>query len=531
MAKIDADARMHLCTVLDRAAQDRPNQPWIINSCGALTYREAERRAAHVAGGLAALGVGTGDVALVMLPDCAEVLLCWIAAARLDAADVPVNIHYRGDILAHVVNDSAARVIVIDAAFVDRLVELSDRLPFVERLVVRGTPPAGLPWPVTSWADVEGGPAAAEATVRRESDLISVMYTSGTTGPSKGVMIAHAHAYTYATATIRLLELGPEDVIYSAGLPLFHVAGRWGVVLAAAIVGATVTMPNQFSASRFWDDIRETGATKVFLLGAMGSFLWQRPADARDRDHGLKKAILAPLLPDCRAFAERFGIRLAHAFGATEFNTPILCDDATDAHDPALVGTVRSDLFEVEVVDDHDHPVPIGTVGEFVVRPRRPWIVSLGYWRHPEWTVESWRNLWFHTGDIGRRDEAGCFYFLDRKKDSIRRRGENISSMEVESVVIQHPQVLECAVFPIESAATEQDVMVAIVPRPDSTIDPAELTRFLTARMPRFMVPRYVDLRDALPKTPTGKILKADLRRAGLSSTTWDGDAAFVRPE
>lgn len=518
---------------LRRAVRERPDHPWIITEDTAVTFRDMDLRSNRLAHGLLAQGMRAGDTVLVMMADHTDFIALWVAISKIGAVEVPVNTSYRGDILTHVTNDSRARLMIIGEEFVDRLAMVRPELNHLQQVVVHGKD--GIAAPVSVW---EGALpfaallAAAEDAPLHEpviSDLMSVMYTSGTTGLSKGVMVCHAHAYVYADANTELLDITRADVFYSGGLPMFHVAGKWGVFLNAAINCCTAALPVRFSAARYWDDIRHFRATKSFLLGAMGNMLQRQPPLPTDREHTLRKAIMAPLVADLKDFVSRFGVSLCSAYGSTELNVPILFPNADSVDDPSTVGKVRADLFEVRIVDDNDMEVAAGVVGEIVVRPKQPWLVALGYWQHPEWTAAAWRNLWFHSGDAGRYDADGTFYFIDRKKDAIRRRGENISSMEVEGVISQHPGVQECAVFPVSSEFTEQEVMVAVVEKPGVPFDPVQFIRFLEPKMAYFMVPRYVDVVDMLPKTPSGKIIKVDLRARGVTPTTWDREAAGIK--
>jgi crotonobetaine/carnitine-CoA ligase len=261
----------------------------------------------------------------------------------------------------------------------------------------------------------------------------------------------------------------------------------------------------------------------------MANFLQRQPVGAEDADTPLAKVLMCPLLPDVAEFEARFGCRVATAYGSTEVNAPIFMTLGTPVADPQVVGPVRTGTFEVKVFDENDDEVAPGTLGEIVVRPAQPWVTMLGYWHQPQQTVHMWRNQWLHSGDAGRMDADGNFYFVDRIKDAIRRRGENISSMEVEGIVNQHPAVAECAVFPVASEFAEQEVAVAIALKPGMALDPADLVSYLEPRMAYFMVPRYVVFEDALPKTPTGKIQKYALRERGVTPDTWDREAAGIR--
>ena len=515
--------------VLARRVATRGEAAWIVGEERSWTYRDLDSMSNRIANGLASHGIGRGDTVLVMLPDCAEFIAAWCGLAKLGAVQVPVNTHLRGNVLAHVVGDSRARTMIVHAQYLDRVAAVA--LGGVESLIVLGETPGEWPDAPAPLArspfgallqapdtPLHDGPAA--------TDLVAVLYTSGTTGPSKGVMITHIQAYEYARSVVELLELVPDDVYY-APLPLFHIGGQWGVVYAACLAGARAVLPRPFSAGAYWPDVRRHRATATFLLGAMANFLFQQPESDDDADNPLERALVVPLLPEIEAFKRRFRCLVSTTWGATEFNVPTR--STFELANNRTCGRVAEDRYEVRIVDALDREVPPGVPGEAVVRPREPWITMAGYWGHPDWTAAAWRNLWLHTGDMLMRDEAGNLYFVDRTKDAIRRRGENISSMEVEQEIVAHPDVVECAVIPVASEHTEQEVMAVVVPRPGAALDPAALVEFLSPRMAYFMVPRYVEVVDALPKTQTGKIQKYALRERGLTPETWDREAAGIR--
>ena len=507
--------------------------PLIVADGGTLTYREVDRASNRLANGIEALGIMPGETVLAMMPNVPEFILIWIGLGKHGAIQVPVNTAYRGSLLVHVINDSAARTMIVDAGYLDRLADVADRLEHLERLVVfdreGGTPP--LPAPIAALAHLAferlvDAPDTPRAELPPHHALKAIMYTSGTTGPSKGVMVTHAHAYTYAHSGVDLMELKPGDVYY-APLPLFHIAGQWAMVYAAMIGGAAAVVTERFSVERFWSDARRFNATVTFFLGAMANFLARQPEQPDDASTPIDRALVVPMFPDVGDFGRRFGMRITTTYGSTEVNAPMRL--GFDDPDWKTCGSLDEERFEARIVDENDQEVPDGTVGEFVIRAREPWLLMAGYWRHPEWTQKAWSNLWLHSGDAMWRSPQGRFYFADRVKDSIRRRGENISSLEVENEINSHPDVVECAVFPVASEHTEDEVMAAIVAKPGRSIDPVELIAFLEPRMAYFMVPRYIDMVESLPKTPTGKIQKYELRHQGVTPATWDRDKAGIK--
>ena len=515
--------------VLARRVARCGDAPWIAGEGRSWTYRDIDAMSERIANGLAALGVVKGETVLVMLPDCVEFIATWCGLAKLGAVQVPVNIHLRGRVLSHVVNDSQARTMFVHASLLDRIADVEPGR--IASLIVLGEIPD--PWPgalarmeCTPFATLLDAPATRSQSGPAATDLVAVLYTSGTTGPSKGVMITHIQAYEYARSVVELLELASRDIYY-APLPLFHIAGQWGVAYAACLVEARAVLAPPFSTASYWPDIRRHGATATFLLGAMANFLFQQPEADDDADNPLERALVVPLLPEIEAFKRRFDCLVSTTWGATEFNVPTR--STFNLANNRTCGRVAEDRYEVRIVDALDREVPAGVPGEAVVRPREPWLTMAGYWGHPDWTAAAWRNLWLHTGDMLMRDEEGNLYFVDRTKDAIRRRGENISSMEVEQEIVTHPDVVECAVIPVASEHTEQEVMAVVVLRPGASLDPAGLVEFLAPRMAYFMIPRYVEMVDALPKTQTGKIRKYTLRERGPTPETWDREAAGIR--
>jgi crotonobetaine/carnitine-CoA ligase len=281
----------------------------------------------------------------------------------------------------------------------------------------------------------------------------------------------------------------------------------------------------KFSVSEFWDDIDRYGVKETILLGVMAEFIWKQPERPDDADHSLVRATMSPAPKDAAAFATRFGVRISQGWGLTEVGcvtAPPPQDEP--APDPSSCGRVRSDLFELILTDDDDLEVPDGVPGQALVRPKEPFVTMLGYWRKPEATVETWRNLWLHTGDALLRKPDGYYYFVDRQKDCIRRRGENISSLEVEQEVLTHPDVQECAAVAVHDPHAEDEVKIVVALRPGASLDPASLHAYLAPRMSAFMVPRFIQIVSELPKTPTQKVRKDVLRGGGVPGDVWDSN-------
>lgn len=520
-----ADYNGSECTVVhvlrDQLSKDQ-DRIWIVTEHGRYSVADMDRRSSRLAGSLSQLGVSAGSTVLVMLPNCVEFIDCWLALAKLKAIQVPVNTAYFGAMLEHLVRDSGATRIVVHDSYLEAVSEVFGKAGSqLDTLIVVGEDVSAVPADAkliryASLLDGKAASAAYDEAAPTYNSVASIMYTSGTTGASKGVMVTHAHSYQYAAGG-NSLQLGPGDVYY-APLPLFHVAGQWAVIYNCLIREATAVLKARFSIKDFWSDVARFGVTTTFMLGAMGSMLFRTtPGQKRT---SLAKVLMSPLIPEYQEFCEKFGVQVCTSYASTEVNGVI--GTGFSPPNPATCGKVRSERFEVRLVDEFDEEVPVGEVGELVVRPKLPWIVMVGYWNKPAETQAAWRNLWLHSGDLFRRDEDGYYYFIDRLKDSIRRRGENISSVEVENAINSIPEVLESAVVPVPSELTEQEVLACIAFRPDQSLAMEALHERIAGLLPKFMVPRYLTVIDAVPKTPTGKPQKFRLRDEIRADQLWD---------
>ena len=511
--------------LLDRWANERPDQPHVVFADGAeWTFAELRDKVRTKAAGLRAMGIEQGEHVAVWLPNGPDALIAFYAINYIGAVFVPFNTAYRGQLLQHVIANSGARVLLVHPDLVPRLHEID--LGRVERLVVTtGIEVPEAPRPIQRFDELAG---AADETLELARpiepwDIQSIIYTSGTTGPSKGVLSSYLHMFTNAGP--ESWPMVDENDRYMCVAPIFHIGGM-GPPFVMLARGASVAMIDNFSTEDFWAVAKATQSTVVFLLGVMATFLLKADPRPDDRDHTVKKAFMVPLTGDAPAFTERFGVDIYTIFNMTEISSPIVSEA-----NPTKIGTcgrVR-DGVDVRLVDRNDCEVPIGEIGEMLVRTDRPWAMNSGYNANPEATAEAWRNGWFHTGDAFRRDEDGYFYFVDRVKDAIRRRGENISSFEVEADVCSHPAVREAAAVAVPSEFSEDEVMVIVAPVPGQKLEARQLAEFLIDTMPYFMVPRYIRILDELPKTPSAKVMKADLRKEGVTPDTWDREAAGLR--
>jgi crotonobetaine/carnitine-CoA ligase len=448
---------------------------------------------------------------------------------------VPMNTASMGPQIGYLLKDSAARLLAIEAGFVERLENAAlgeTALQTIWRVEDAGGDPgahvplrfegiACEPWPPSPTpAALAPLPPLPEPPIA-SSDILAILYTSGTTGPAKGVLCPQAQYHWWGVLSARILGVGPGDVLCTT-LPLFHI-NALNTFAQATLAGARVAYEPRFSASGFWTTMRARGATVVYLLGAMVPILLAQPVSAAERGHRVRIG-LGPGVPAsaAAAFRERTGVPLVEGYGSTETNFVIA--SSPERSRPGCMGWLQPG-FDARVVDANDFELPDGEAGELLLRADAPFAFSSGYFGRPEATLAAWRNLWFHTGDRVVREADGAFRFVDRIKDAIRRRGENISSHEVEQVLQAHPAVAAVAVYPVRSELAEDEVMAAVVTREGATLDPAELAAFCRTRLPYFAIPRYVEVVADLPRTENGKVQKFRLRERGVTSGTWDREA------
>jgi len=495
----------------------------------------------RIANALAGLGAGPGTHVGLLLDNSAEHIGVFLALARLGAVYVPVNTAARGQLLAYYLAQADARLVITDAHLAPHLGAVLEALTGVSQIMVVGrhgaaTAPAdcAVARPVVDFTTcVQAAAAVAPASTARHHDPLLLAWTSGTTGPSKASVHSQASALSYGTGGIEAHGYHAADVFYVC-LPLFHVNALLTATATALVAGAAVVLAERFSASRFFADIRACGATTTNLLGAMTHFLWAQPPQPDDADNQLRLVSVSPLPAFTAEFEARFGLRAVSNYGLSDFATVTSLGAAAPRSKAGSIGVPRS-YYDVRVVDDHDHEVPRGTVGELVLRSREPWRAATGYYKMPEATAAAQRNLWFHTGDRAHQDTDGYFWFVDRKKDCIRRRGENVSAFEVEQVLGTHPAVGAVAVFPVATAEGDEEVGAALVARAGCTLDLPELIAHCAHNLSYFMVPRYLQVVPTLPVTMNQKVEKFRLKasfEADLQAGTgriWDREQAGIR--
>jgi len=520
-------AEQTLPKLLERQAAAYGEKPLLRMAGGPeLSFAEVRDRAKAAAATLQAAGIEPGDRVLLLSENRLELLEVVLGCAWLGAVVVPVNTALRGAQLQHVLDNSQPRLVAVEPELLAPL-EAATTPASLERVWLfeaeAEVPDRALGVACEPFPELAGEPAAT-ATEIGPGTLVAILYTSGTTGPSKGVCCPQAQFYWWGVTVGELLEIGEDDVLYTC-LPMFHT-NALNAFVQALVAGATFVIGERFSASRFWGRAAAEGATVTYLLGAMVNILHGRPPAPGDSAHSVRIA-LAPATPATlhEPFRERFGVLLIEGYGSTETNCTI--GAATDRQRPGWMGVELAD-YEVDVVDENDETVAPGEAGELVLRPRHPFSFATGYFANEAATIEAWRNFWFHSGDRVLRDEGGWIRFVDRTKDAIRRRGENISSYEVEAAIASHPQVAGVAVFAVPSEMAEDEVMAAVVPKPGEEIEPEELIRHCEGRLAYFAIPRYLDLVAELPTTENGKVRKAVLRERAVTATTWDREAAGV---
>ncbi|WP_156685900.1 AMP-binding protein [Mycobacterium sp. Marseille-P9652] len=490
--------------VLDRRAEQHPDRVMMTIAGEDVTFEQMRLRSLAAAGALTGLGVAPGDRVALFTGTCPEWVYFWLGAARIGAVSAAVNAASKGDFLLHSLRLAGTNVILTDAERRPRVDEIAAGLETLKNIVMRED------WdllPTVRPPDHRAG----------EGEVGSLFFTSGTTGPSKAVATTWHYLFTVAATVASAWELRAGDVLWTA-MPLFHLSAAPSV-LAPMLVGGTTVLAKAFHPTAVWDDVRAHGAIGFAGAGAMVSMLNALPPDPRDGQLPLRFISAAPIDADSYdAIEKRYGCRIVTMYGMTEA-FPIAVQGVSDTGVPGTSGRPNPD-FEVRIVDERGDPLPAGAVGEIACRARRPHVMSEGYLgeggrveRHPEW---------FRTGDLGRLDDGGYLTYVDRVKDSLRRRGENISSVEVESVVRRHPAVADAAVIGVPSELGEDDVCVVVALRPGATLDCVELLDFCAARMPYFCVPRYVETVDELPKNVIGRVRKDLLRARGVSPDAWD---------
>ena len=518
---------------LDRAAAEEPDRPFLQSADDHVTFGECADRARSIAGQLAERGVMAGDVVVLYMHNSVDMVTCTFALGYLGAAASPINIEYVGDLLTYVVGDTGADLAIVDASLVEQFLAAADGVEAFAHgtVIVRSdvTDEVELGRPFVDFDELRVGAHPLPPVSIDQSTTALIIYTGGTTGPSKGVIVTNGHALTFASDWTRCVAYTGEDVLYGC-LPLFHGLAYLLGVLPTLLCRAKMVIDRRFSASNFWERAIAADATVVHSIFSMVPILLSRPPSDVDRAHRVRAMYIGPS-KYADEFRDRFGVELIEVYGQSE--TGVVTYAPFGQLPAGSCGRVNPH-FEVRIVDEMDIEVPPGQPGEIIVRPKVPYTMMRGYLSKDTATVETFKNLWHHSGDRGIVDEDGWFYFVDRMKDCIRRRGENISSYEVELVITQHPQIVECAVFAVPSDLEEDEVKACVVVDDADRFDPIEFQQFLVDRMARFMRPRYLEVVESLPKSAAQKIEKYKLIEAGVggpTGTTLDLDRLDVGAE
>jgi crotonobetaine/carnitine-CoA ligase len=493
-----------------------------------ISYAQMHARSNSIANALWADGIRKGDKVAVMVGNRPEFLYVWFGLAKIGAVMVPINTANRGDSLAYVLAHSEARLMFLESRFRDQVAAVAARVPGLKRTIEMA--PLDSPKSSAEGASfralLAAGDSLAAEVELADGDVMAINYTSGTTGPPKGAMIPQAMYPLVGAAYTNWVAASRGSVIYTC-LPLFHANAQGLSTCGALAADGALALGEGFSASTFWDDCRRYGAEVFNYVGGMIPILMKQAERSDDADNPVKIAWGAAAPREIwRAFEVRFGLEIVEGYGTTEDSIPL-----TNMPRNGRMGSIGkpTDLADVAIVDADDHVLPAGEVGEIVVRPRTPNCMMLGYFKMPEETLRRARNLWWHSGDLGYADEDGFCYFVDRAKDCIRRRGENISTFELEKAVNRHPAVLESAAIGVPSDIGEEDVKIFVRLRPGESVKPEDLLRHLEEHVPYFAIPRYVEFVDDFPKTPTERIRKHMLKERTAGESAWDREkAGFV---
>lgn len=501
-----------------------------------MSYGDLDRRTDRLANGFLAAGIGPGDHVAMMLDNGEEILLVQFALGKVGAVVCPINTGAKGELLAYYLTQSNACAIVLGTMSLPRFAAVAARTPGVRRVVHVQEPapeidlgaalPAGME--VIPYEALCHGADRRPGVAVSHEDPAGIFYTSGTTGPSKGIIASHAQSFTFALGRVEYFGYQPDDVMYTC-LPLFHASAMYHAAIAALLADAQVAVAKRFSASSFWQDIRNVGATQFNLLGSMVNILWGRPASADDRAHRVRLCGMAPIPPFGPAFEKRFGVPIVTSYGLTDFGQGTILQPGYPPEKFRSVGKPRPGV-EVQVQDEEGNLLPAGEAGEICLRSDDPSLGGRRYYRMDDANARAWRNGWFLTGDRGWFDADGYMYFTDRKKDAIRRRGENISAWEVEQAIAMHPAVLDVAVVGVNDEMLDEEVLACVVLRADAHLDETSLIQWCGEQMPRWMVPRFIEFRANLPRTLTEKIEKRTLRAEAQErlAKLWDRERAGI---
>lgn len=516
-----------LATLLEDRAARFPDDAFFLMNDLVDSFSALNDKANRFARGLGTLDVRPGEIVAMMMPNAPEFMYAWFGVLKCAAVTAPINTAFRGTGLAHLITLAEARILIIDAPYIPHLAQVSDRLDCLETVIVRGDATEArevLPFRVVEFEALMTEPAGNPTRPPiGPFDRAMVLFTSGTTGRSKGCVLSQRYLLHHAETVREQFRITRADTLYCP-FPLFHADAAYLTVLPALLVGCRAALSERFSASRFWDEIRHYGATVFDFMGATLSILWKQPPKKDDADNPVRLAWGVPMPQWADEFEERFGLQLVEVYGLTDGGVGVF-HPLDEPRRPGACGRPTR-AYDYRIFDELDRELPAGTIGEIVIRPTEPGVIMTEYLNMPRETLTAMRNLWFHTGDRGFFDDEGYLHFIERKKDAIRRRGENISAFEVEEAANTHPAVLETAAIGVPSELSEEEVMVWVVLREGEALTAEAFIAHCETQMAAYMVPRYVQFVEDLPKTPTEKVEKYRLAERGVGPDTWDREAS-----
>ncbi len=513
-----------LSKILESKSKLKPSHDFILTDKKNYTYRDINESANKLAHGLLQKGISKGDKVAVLMDSSPQYLDVWFAISKIGAVEVPINTAYKGDILKHILDSSDTRVILFDKKYVNEVNEINKECKKIDIYIINDKENDCKSYPNKLDNFYLHNTNNLNVNIKY-TDTACLLYTSGTTGVSKGVIMNNHFLWSFGVNVAQINQIKNTDISYNY-LPFFHIAGKF-LLMASLLVDAKNVVIPQLSISRFWDDINKYKATIMVAAGGVCNMLFSQPPSNNDSNNSLNLVYAVPIPTEfANQFEKRFGVQFIEAYGSTELNV-VACSEPGKTPAKSFGKPLKG--YDMSIFDENDNPCPPGVPGEIVVRPKKPNIMMEGYYGLPEKTLEVTKNLWFHSGDQGYVDDEGWFYFLDRLTDSMRRRGENISSFEVEKIINEHEYVSECAAIGIKSEMQEDEVKVVVVKNLEANLREEDLLRYCIEKMPYFMVPRFIEFREELPRTALTKIKKVELRKEGLTPETWDCEANGLR--